>query len=81
MPSLRIGATFPASWYLMVAMPEAEGEVVEKDIIYEQQESDSEATGELGGVGRVGGERGCGEGGLGKGTGDKDLTVEGGLWK
>jgi len=32
-PLLSIGMDFPASWYLIVAIPEAEGEVVEKDMV------------------------------------------------
>ncbi len=41
-PSSRIGADFPPSWYLIVAMPGAVGDVVVKDILSEKERSESD---------------------------------------
>lgn len=55
-PSFSIGADFPASWYLIVAIPAAGEEVIEKDMEVEESELD-DLGGELwsggkGGLGR-----------------------------
>src|SRR5258707_7062901 len=40
MPSFKMGADFPPSWYLMVAIPVVEGDVVVKDMAKEDSESE-----------------------------------------
>ena len=52
MPSFKIGADLPPSWYLTVAMPGEEGNVVVKDMENECSEQELEA-GDEGGAGCV----------------------------
>ena len=48
-PSCRISADLPLSWYLTVAIPGAEGDVVVKDIESENLELELEAGDKTGG--------------------------------
>lgn len=77
-PSFRIGADFPPSWYFIVAIPAAESEVVVKDMQREESESDKR-WGELGGDVTGAGELGGGTTG-GELGGDTEMATELAKW-